>query len=45
VEPNSLGDAKKWSPLKEWLAGWADHPGTAWVLGVYRNQRPPSAAV
>jgi glutathione S-transferase len=31
--------------VKAWLAGWADHPGTAWVLRTYRDHRPASAAV
>ena len=27
------------------LAGWADHPGVAWLLERYRKDRPPSAEV
>jgi len=28
----------------EWQARWAQHPGVAWVLRTYREQRPPSQA-
>jgi glutathione S-transferase len=32
-------------PLQRWLARWRDHPGTAWILERYRQNRPPSAEV
>jgi glutathione S-transferase len=25
--------------VEHWLARWADHPGTAWVLRTYREER------
>lgn len=31
--------------LLTWLARWSDHPGTAWVLAMYRGHRPPSAEI
>jgi glutathione S-transferase len=29
--------------VREWLARWATHPGTAWVRDQYRRHRPASA--
>jgi glutathione S-transferase len=31
--------------VQEFLARWASHPGTAWVLEQYRRHRPSSKAV
>jgi glutathione S-transferase len=31
--------------MKRWLAEWAEHPGTGWVLRMYREHRPPAAAL
>ncbi len=31
--------------IVDWMARWADHPGTAWVLRTYREHRSPSAAI
>ncbi len=30
-------------PVQGWLARWADHPGAAWVRGVYERDRPGRA--
>lgn len=31
--------------LTDWLARWAGHPGTAWVVDISRRHRSPSAVI
>jgi glutathione S-transferase len=31
--------------VQQWLARWSDHPGTGWVLRIYREHRPASQAL